>query len=59
MMLPSVIMLILASILGSIVRLDLHTETYLAGILGSTIPAMFVPCMFFVIAAITAFLMGT
>ena len=41
-MLPSVIMLILASILGSIVRLDLHTGTYLAGILGNTIPAL--PC---------------
>ena len=59
MMLPSVIMLILASILGSIVRLDLRTGSYLAGILGSTIPAALVPCMFFIVSAITAFLMGT
>lgn len=59
MMLPSVIMLILASILGCIVRVDLQSGAYLATILGSTIPALFVPCMFFIVATITAFLMGT
>lgn len=59
MMLPSVIMLILASILGSIVRYDLQTGSYLANILGSAIPASLIPVMFFVVAAITAFFMGT
>ena len=59
MMLPSVIMLILASILGNIVRLDLHTGTYLAGMLGKAIPTCCIPCMFYIVALITAFLMGT
>lgn len=59
MMLASVIMLILASILGNIVRIDLHTGAYLASMLGKAIPASFIPGMFFIVAFITAFLMGT
>jgi tetracycline resistance efflux pump len=59
MMISSVIMLILASILGNIVRIDLHTGAYLASMLGKAIPASFIPCMFFIVAFITAFLMGT
>jgi Na+/H+ antiporter NhaC len=59
MMYSSVIMLILASILGNIVRIDLHTGTYLASMLGNTIPAYLIPCMFYMVAFITAFLMGT
>jgi Na+/H+ antiporter NhaC len=59
MMVPSVIMLILASVLGTIVRLDLQTGAYLASILGNTIPISIIPCIFFIVASITAFLMGT
>lgn len=59
MMLPAVVMLILATILSTIVYQDLHTGTYLAHVLGNALPQSLVPFIFFIVAATTAFLMGT
>jgi tetracycline resistance efflux pump len=59
MMFPSIIMLILATTLSTIVYQDLHTGTYLAHILGCRLPQSLIPCIFFIIASLTAFLMGT
>lgn len=59
MMLPSVIMLILAKILGGIIKTDLKAGEYLATLIGRTIAMSLVPCMFFVTAMIVALLLGT
>lgn len=59
MMKSSVIMLILASILGNVINQDLQTGTYIACILGKSIPQYLIPCIFFIVASVTAFLMGT
>jgi Na+/H+ antiporter NhaC len=59
MMLPAVIMLILATTLSTVVYQDLRTGTYLAALLENTLAPSLIPCMFFVVAAATAFLMGT
>lgn len=59
MMLPSVIMLILAKILGSIIKVDLKTGEYLASLIGGSIAMTMVPCMFFIISFIVALLLGT
>ncbi len=59
MMLPSVIMLILAKILSTIVRIDLNAGSYLATIMSHILTPSLVPGIFFVVSTITAFLMGT
>ncbi len=59
MMWSPILMLILASILGRIVQLDLHTGTYIAAALQYAIAPWFVPAIFFIIAAVIAFMIGT
>lgn len=54
----AVMLVILASTLGSILRYDLQTGLYLASIL-HTMHIMFLPVIFFSVAAITSMMIGT
>lgn len=58
-MFAPVSMLFFSSIFIEIIKHELHTGDYLATILGSTLPAALVPAMFFVVATVTALLIGT
>lgn len=59
MMLPPVIMLTLAMLLAGIMIHDLSTATYIGNLISSSIPASLMPCIMFLSAATTAFLIGT
>ncbi len=56
---PAVMLVILASTLGSILRLDLQTGQYLASLLLHTMQIIYLPIIFFVVAVITSTMIGT
>lgn len=59
LMFEALIMLTLASVLGAMLKSDLHTGEYLAHtLLGSMNPSLF-PFAFFIVSTITAFMTGT
>lgn len=55
----AILLVILASTLGSILRLDLETGNYLASLLLHTMHITYLPLIFFVVAATTSFMIGT
>lgn len=59
LMFSPISMLFLASILGQILSVELETGTYLASLLHQLLYASLLPCLFFIITAITSFLLGT
>lgn len=59
LMISPVLMLILAATLGLILRLDLHTGTYLAQLLLGSFSISLLPFMFFVVSLLTATITGT
>ncbi len=59
MMLPPVIMLTLAMVLTGIMINELNTGTYIGQLISDSIPVPLMPCIMFLSAAITAFLIGT
>jgi len=59
MMLQPVIMLTLALLLAAIMTDELHTGTYIGQLISASIPIRFMPCILFLSAATTAFLIGT
>ncbi len=56
---PAVMLVILASTLGTILRLDLQTGQYLASLLLHTMQIIYLPIMFFAVAVITSSMIGT
>ena len=52
-------MLILVSTLGNILREDLHTGNYLASHLLGSLPIALLPCMVFIVAAISSIITGS
>ena len=58
LMLSAVIMVILAAMLSSLLRSDLATGTYLANLLQGVLYLPLLPLIFFIIAAISATLLG-
>ncbi|HEV2601690.1 MAG TPA: Na+/H+ antiporter NhaC family protein [Candidatus Babeliales bacterium] len=58
-MIPSIIMIILASTLGVFLKDDLKTGTYLAQTVLSAVPFSLLPCMFFFAATIIALITGS
>lgn len=58
-MLQPVIMLTLALLLAAIMTDELHTGSYIGQLISASIPAPLMPCLLFLSAAITAFLIGT
>ena len=59
LMYKTVVMLILASTLGLIFRLDLQAGTYLSNLIGPHISLHLLPVMFFLISCIISFITGT
>ncbi len=59
LMIPAILMLFLASTLGTVLRLDLLTGNYLAEQLLGSFNIMLLPVMFFIISAITATITGS
>lgn len=57
-MLPIAIILVLALALGSVAK-ALGTGTYVAGLVGDTIPAALLPVVIFLVSAVIAFSMGS
>lgn len=55
----SIIMVVLASILGSFLRLDLHTGSYLAYLLLGKAPLFLLPVLFFVVSLIITLMTGS
>lgn len=55
----AILLVILASTLGSILRLDLETGNYLASLLLHCMHITYLPLIFFVVAAMTSFMIGT
>ena len=55
----SIVMVVLASILGSFLRLDLHTGSYLASILLGTAPVFLLPVLFFVVSLMVTLMTGS
>lgn len=59
LMLSPLLMLILAATLGSLLRLDLHTGTYLANTLLGSLSITMLPFMFFIVSLLTSIITGT
>jgi tetracycline resistance efflux pump len=59
LMQSSIIMVILASILGSFLRLDLHTGSYLASVLLGKAPIFLLPVLFFIVSLIITLMTGS
>jgi Na+/H+ antiporter NhaC len=59
LMLPSVLILLLAWTFGDILREELHTGHYLAGIFIGSVREYLLPIMFYIVAALTAFSTGS
>lgn len=59
LMWPAVLLVILASTLGTMLRLDLKTGQYLATTLLHTIRITYIPLTFYAVAALTSSLIGT
>ncbi len=59
LMLNAVIIVGLASTLGYMLRVDLHTGNYLALLLFTFISLTLLPCIFFITACITSLILGT
>ena len=59
LMWPAVLLVILASTLGKMLRIDLHVGAYLASLLLKNISVMFLPLLFFIVGVITSTLIGT
>ncbi len=55
----SVIMVALASILGSFLRLDLHTGSYVATVLLSSVPLCVIPVMVFIVSLLITLATGS
>jgi Na+/H+ antiporter NhaC len=55
----AILLVILASTLGSILRLDLETGNYLASLLLHSMHITYLPLIFFLVAAMTSFMIGT
>jgi len=55
----SIVMVILASILGSFLRLDLHTGSYLASVLLGTAPVFLLPVLFFAVSLMVTLMTGS
>lgn len=55
----SIIMVVLASILGSFLRIDLHTGSYLAQLLLGTAPVFLLPVLFFIVSLIITLMTGS
>jgi tetracycline resistance efflux pump len=54
-----VIVLLFAWTLGSLLRNDLKTGEVLASLIGDSVPVMLLPCIFYLIATVTALSLGT
>jgi Na+/H+ antiporter NhaC len=52
-------MVVLASILGSFLRIDLHTGSYLAQLLLGTAPVFLLPVLFFIVSLIITLMTGS
>ncbi len=59
LMIQAIIMITLASVLGALLKDDLHTGDYLAATLLHSMSIMMLPFAFFVVAVITAVMTGT
>jgi len=59
LMIPAIMMLVLSSILGRIIRLDLKTGTYLADLVSGILSPVFLPFIFFIISTAASTLMGS
>lgn len=55
----SIVMVVLASILGSFLRIDLHTGSYLAQLLLGTAPVFLLPVLFFIVSLIITLMTGS
>jgi len=59
LMKSSIVMVMLASILGSFLRLDLHTGSYVASLLLGTAPLCLIPVMIFVVSLVITLTTGS
>jgi tetracycline resistance efflux pump len=59
LMWPAVVLVILASALGSLLRIDLQTGRYLASLLLHTTNIVYVPALFFAVSAAVGLLIGS
>lgn len=55
----SIVMVVLASILGSFLRIDLHTGSYLAQLLLGTAPVFLLPVLFFIVSLTITLMTGS
>jgi Na+/H+ antiporter NhaC len=59
LMFPVIVLILIASTLGIVLRIDLHTGEYLASLLLSTIQPAYLPLLFFLVSALIATMIGT
>lgn len=59
LMAPAVIILLLAWTLGDVLRNQLHTGDYLASLISNSVPMVWLPTLFFFIATLIAFAIGS
>lgn len=59
LMYPVIFLILIASTLGIVLRIDLHTGEYLASLLISAIQPAYLPLLFFIVSAIIATMIGT
>ncbi|HLJ31719.1 MAG TPA: Na+/H+ antiporter NhaC family protein, partial [Candidatus Babeliales bacterium] len=59
LMYSSIIMVALASILGSFLRMELHTGSYIASLLSGTTPLFLIPVMLFLISLLITLMTGS
>jgi Na+/H+ antiporter NhaC len=59
LMLPVILLILIASTLGIVLRIDLHTGEYLASLMVSSVQIAYLPLLFFIVSAIIASMIGT